>query len=94
MNKSFPIYEQAAADKVQRGEAKASDFKFVLGHAGWGPGQLEGEINNQVYVFLFWYVHNYMYIKYIYMYKTNNVNSRVKLIITFGLCFWYVQNNT
>ena len=35
---------------VARGEARASDFKFVLGHAGWGPGQLEGEIKNNTWL--------------------------------------------
>ena len=46
----FILLPQAAADKVKRGEAEAGDFKFVLGHAGWGPGQLEGEIKNQTWL--------------------------------------------
>ena len=41
---------QAAADNVKRGEAQAGDFKFVLGHASWGPGQLEGEIRNHTWL--------------------------------------------
>lgn len=33
-----------AADLVQSGKADTSEFKFILGHSGWGPDQLEGEL--------------------------------------------------
>ncbi|EKX33160.1 hypothetical protein GUITHDRAFT_148132 [Guillardia theta CCMP2712] len=36
----------AASEKVRRGEAKTSDFKFIMGFAGWGPRQLQGELEN------------------------------------------------
>jgi len=34
---------RAAAELVAAGQARAEQFKFFVGYAGWGPGQLEGE---------------------------------------------------
>uniref|UniRef100_A0A7S0EPR5 Uncharacterized protein n=1 Tax=Hanusia phi TaxID=3032 RepID=A0A7S0EPR5_9CRYP len=40
----------AASEKVRRGEAKTSDFKFIMGFAGWGPRQLHGELENHAWL--------------------------------------------
>ena len=39
-----------AGAMVERGEATVDDFKFFVGHAGWGTGQLEGEMSGNDWI--------------------------------------------
>jgi putative transcriptional regulator len=39
------IYFAAKKQNLDELVHKEADFKLFIGHAGWGPGQLEGEIN-------------------------------------------------
>eukprot|EP00959_Pyramimonas_sp_CCMP1952_P338155 7081570-Pyramimonas_sp.AAC.1 len=42
---------ESAKALVEAGEAKPEEFKFFARYAGWGPGQLQSEVERDV-----WYV--------------------------------------
>lgn len=35
---------------IQQGHASPQDFRIFLGHAGWGPGQLAGEVGMHTWI--------------------------------------------
>ncbi|MCA8960909.1 MAG: YqgE/AlgH family protein [Planctomycetes bacterium] len=41
---------RAAVDAIARGEDEATSYRFLLGYAGWGAGQLDGELQEDSWI--------------------------------------------
>lgn len=41
---------ETVQDLVKRGDASPDSLRFFLGYAGWGPGQLQGEIDEEAWI--------------------------------------------